>query len=77
LSQSQTIKSTSSAPTTLTKSLKEQDNTDKNKKEITEDEIKTKMVSYYKSFFIKNEDDNGEYDDEEGKEPDKVVDLKD
>ena len=77
MSQSQTIKSTSSAPTTLTKSLKEQDNTEKNKKEITEDEIKTKMVSYYKSFFIKNEDDNGEYDDEEGKEPDKVVDLKD
>ena len=77
MSQSQTLKSTSSAPTTLTNSLKEQNNADKNKKEITEDEIKTKMVSYYKSFFIKNEDDNGEYDDEEGKAPDEVVDLKD
>jgi hypothetical protein len=77
LSQSQTVKSTYSTPTPLTTPLKEQNNVDKNKKEITEDEIKTKMVSYYKSFFIKNEDDNGEYDDEEGKEPDKVVDLKD
>ena len=77
MSQSQTLKSTSSAPTTRTNSLKEQNNADKNKKEITEDEIKTKMVSYYKSFFIKNEDDNGEYDDEEGKAPDEVVDLKD
>lgn len=77
MSQSQTLKPTSSAPTTLTNSLKEQNNTDKNKKEIIEDEIKTKMVNYYKSFFIKNEDDNGEYDDEEGKAPEKVVDLKD
>ena len=72
MSQSQTLKQTESLPNPLTTPL-----TDKNKKEITEDEIKTKMVSYYKSFFIKNEEDNGENDEEEGKSPDKVVDLKD
>jgi len=33
-------------------------------KEITEDEIKTKMLNFYKSFFIKNEDEDDPYSDE-------------
>jgi len=39
-------------------------NSSENKKEITEDEVKTKMVNFYKSFFIKNnEEDEDDYAD--------------
>jgi hypothetical protein len=35
---------------------------------MTTEEIKTKMVSFYKSFFIKHEDgDDNVYSDEESK----------
>jgi hypothetical protein len=52
-------------------------NSSENKKEITEDEVKTKMVNFYKSFFIKNnEEDEDDYAEEEGKTPGQTVDLK-
>ncbi len=44
-------------------------NSSENRKEITEDEVKSKMVNYYKSFFIKNEADEDDYSDEEGRTP--------
>jgi hypothetical protein len=63
-SQTQTSKTNSNPPLNTTKSTNSE-----NKKEITEDEIKTKMVNFYKSFFIKNEDEDDPYSDEEGKTP--------
>jgi len=45
-------------------------NSSENKKEITEDEIKTKMVNFYKSFFIKNNEEvEDDYEEEEGGTP--------
>lgn len=49
-----------------------------NKKEVKEEEIKTKMTNLFSSFFIKSGgDDNDEnYPEEEGQTPGQAVDLK-
>jgi len=46
------------------------------KKEVGEEEIKTKMVNFYKSFIIKNDDEEEAYSDEDDKKPDQPVDHK-
>ena len=46
------------------------------KKEVGEEEIKTKMVNFYKSFIIKNDDEEEAYSDEEDKKPGQPVDHK-
>ena len=46
------------------------------KKEVGEEEFKSIMLNFYKSFILKNDDKEGAYSDEENKKPDQSLDHK-